>query len=341
MIRRFYQIDSHPSHRGGAGSDGDFNATINLPEMTASERAGLCVVVTKATIPKSFDNVPAGRNTFTLRENATDITITVPVGTYNAIDFGDALKKLLDAATQNSFSYTVTFNQKTGRYRVTSTGNSSLIVPKAIGFGIHTILGLMAGSTNPMPFTSTNKVNYQLTAALQLRSDIVSDNDNILAPIYAAETPYASTISYQATDLDSLAKPLAQKQSGSFRFYVTDVDGQYIDLNGGTVAFELLIYTPLAHLIKNYLNLRTTELTKTPEPDQKQVDALAQMWRDRDQKMPPSIDTASTATAAAVAPEVEPISPDFEFVAPNLLEDYAGAQHDADGDVIVGKSSKD
>lgn len=353
MIRRFYQIDSHPSHRVG-GTDSDFSVSLVLPEMSALEKEGLCVVVTKASIPKSFDNVPTGRNTFTLREGATDIKITVPVGTYNAVDFKTTVQQLLNAATVNAYVYTVTFSTRTGRYTVTSTGNSSIITPDAVGFGIHTLLGLAANSTNATPVTSTNKVNFQLTSAVQLRSDVVSANDNVLAPIYAAETEYAASIVYQASDMDTLAKPMAQKNNGAYRFYVTDVDGQILELNGGTVVFELLAYTPLAHLIRAYMRMRTVDIVRRQEPDEKQVMALAEVIRAEherslaaaaktagdlkapvDTKAPAPEADVKTAAAPMIA-DAAPQVPDTAIAeAPALIEDYAELSPDIEGDMVV------
>lgn len=341
MIRRFYQISSDPSQRSG-GSDSDFSANIVLPEMSADEKAGLCVVVTKASIPKTYDNVVPGRNTFTLRENATDILITVPVATYSALDFKTTLQGLLNAATVNAYTYAVTFNQQTGRYRITSTGNSSLIMPASVGFGIHTLIGLAGASTNAMPITSTNKVNYQLTAALQLRSDMVSANDNVLTPINAEETAYAASIVYQGTDLDTLAKPLAQKSSGTYRFYITTSVGQAVELNGGTVSFELLIYTPLAYLIKQYLALRTAEIAKPSEPDEKAVMALASKLRaDANANMIGDTKTAAApVTMDAVVGPTAMVPPVTSIEEPSLIEDYAEISPDMDGDIVVVRGSR-
>lgn len=382
MIKRFYQVDSHASHRVG-GTDGDFTFQIQLPLVNEEDKAGLCVVVTKASVQKSYDNVPLGFNTFTLNENGTNIVIAMPVGTYNAVNFASSLQVLLNAATRNNYTYTIAWQPLTGRYaiscKVTGSGNpgvagtASFIVPPAIGFGIHMIMGMMADTTTALPFTSPNKVNYQVTSAVQLRSDMVSANDNVLAPIYAAETEYASSIVYQATDIDTLAKPLAEKNNGVFRFYITDVDGQTLNLNGGTVSFELLVYTPLAYQIRqflklggqpladdvrNYIKLRSMDILRAQEPDEKDVKQLADRLRANVQAAaataaaPPPLALPPAAQPSAPMPDVKTADPVPEVRAsieapPEINDEYgaaapqpaAGTESDGDDMVVVSAPS--
>ena len=340
----------------GAGSDSDFSFEIKLPPMSELDQKSLRVVATKVSIPKSYDNVVSGRNTFTLTETKLAVTssasITVTVGTYDVNNFRTTLQSLLNAATMNAFVYTVAWNSLTGRYTISSTGTSSITTPAAVGFGIHSLLGTVAGATNALPFVSPNKVFFQLTSAVQLRSDIVSANDNVLAPVYAAETPYNTSIVYIASDLDVLAKPLSANGNGVYRFYVTDIDGQPLELNGGTVAFELCVYTPLEMVMREYMQMRTLQaLQQVAEPSDEEVKRLAEQVRlQRLAAAAAGVDVKTDAApppaavpATAVAAEMATPDASAQVVGdPKIIERYTDEQDrtpgvipETDADLVI------
>ena len=66
-----------------------------------------------------------------------------------------------------------------------------------------------------------------------------------------------STITYLCPDVEGYAKPLAANKQNIYTFYLTDEDGNEIDLNGQNVVFTLLLFKkdPMNQLVKHFLKL--------------------------------------------------------------------------------------
>lgn len=255
QLPRTYQIDSH---RALSGTDSDFTFGVQLPPLPQVDAKGISVVVTGASIPKSYYLIPSGHNTFTLVENAVSITITITPGNYNINNFRTVVLALLNAATLNGSVYSCTVSTITGKYTWSVVGGpSSFTLPDANGSGLHDQFGLEDDTTTALPFTSTNVVKFVANTTLQIRSDIVLGNDNVLQEIYAAQNADFTSIVYTATDLDKRAKPLASSTTNVFRFTVTDEDGNVVDLNGLNVVLTILIFQPIDVTLRDYMKMRS------------------------------------------------------------------------------------
>lgn len=255
---RTYYIDSH---RKVSGTDSNFTYAINMPKLASAD--GMAVCVMSAVIPKSYYLVASGRNTFTLTENGVSVTITVTPGNYSASSFKTTLVALLNAATMNGYVYALDFDSRTAKYSYTVTGGGavSVTLPASQGSGLHEQFGCTSGATYTFPFTSPNVVKFQAKDTLLLHSDIMDTSENdVLVDLIASSNTDFSSITYRCTDVVSYAKKLRTVSSGSFRFYVTDEDGQPIDLNGLNMVISIRIFHPLDYLIRNYIDLRVAQV---------------------------------------------------------------------------------
>ena len=159
-----------------SGTCGDFSYQIGLPSGSAFDR----VCVLQADIPISYYLVPPNYNTFVLSENGVSVTVTVPVGNYNANSFATVLTDLLNASSPNGWVYTVTFPSgfntvSTAKY--TFSVNSGQTASFTFTNALYEQFGFNTNST--ISFTSSvvsaNVVSFVPETSLIIHSDIVND----------------------------------------------------------------------------------------------------------------------------------------------------------------------
>lgn len=225
-----------------SGTHGDFTFKINLTSGKFNR-----VVCTKASIPKSYYLVPSGA-TFILTEGLTDTTITFPAGNYNLKAFRTAAASLLNSNSPNHWVYSVSYPTSgtvdTGKLTFAVSGHSS---QPALTFGTKLFeqFGFEANSTNSFvsgTLTSTNVINLQKEATLFMHSNLCQEQDNVLFAAFASNSADFGTINYEAIDIFSGSKTIANSKSNIFRFYLTDEDDNPIDLNGQNVVMELVCF---------------------------------------------------------------------------------------------------
>src|SRR5690554_4156490 len=98
---RIFYVDSHNLV---SGTDSDFLIKVELLSTEQFDR----VVVLSDVIPRSYYLIQSPYNTFTLRENGVDTTITIAEGNYSYSMFKTYLQTLLNASTSQSYVYTIT-----------------------------------------------------------------------------------------------------------------------------------------------------------------------------------------------------------------------------------------
>ena len=248
MLKKIFYLDSH---QRASGTHSDFFYNIDMKSVISKQNVN--VVVLSAVVPRSYYLVTAANNTFQLLETGfTAVTITITPGSYSASVFRTTLKTLFDAATQAGNVYTITYSSVTGKFSYTNTGVvASLIIPAATnnGSGIHEQLGFNATTTVAFPITSINVVKFVAQDALMIRSDICVDKSGVLQDIVTAGSVDFASLSYRCPEIRAYAKPLNTKDSGTFRFTITDPDGNIIDTSGLPVYISLMIYRdPLDNL---------------------------------------------------------------------------------------------
>ena len=245
-----------------SGTNQDFTYELQIPQTDEFDR----VVILNASIPNTFYLIQEGINTFTLREDATDATITIPPGNYSAKVFALVLVPLLNAASPNGWIYSMSLpNQNlvasTGKFTYTVTGNSSQ--PSIICTDyVNEQLGFAVFSTNTFvgnTLISQNTVNFGAESTMFIHSDIASNGDSdVLQEIFAGNTESLSYITYQCSTPDLYSKTLQTNQSNTFHFSLTNEKKQLLNLHGVDMQLTLCLYKrdDTNELIRKYIKYK-------------------------------------------------------------------------------------
>jgi len=230
------------------------NSNFNSLPIDLGNNAFDTVCLVQASLPKSFYNMPTGYNTFTLKENATSVTITIPAGSYTRINLQSVLASLLTAASPNGRTYTVSYPASTvaDTFHYTFTVNSSAIAVQFIfsstspyrqlGFeiGTYTFTAGVGSST----LESVNSLNLSYILRAFIKTNLVADaTDSILEEILNfGSYPASSVVHYQQYNFDMNSRKLSPTSKTSWNFVIQDSFGQEIDLNGIPWAFSVVFY---------------------------------------------------------------------------------------------------
>jgi hypothetical protein len=252
-----------------SGTDGQFKIEIPYTFIQDYDK----VAVMAASIPKTFYQVQNGFNTFTLKEGAANIAITVPAGTYTRASFMTAMSALLTASSSSGFVYTMSIPNiaaapETGKYTYTVTGSGST----AVGFSfssqqnIYEQMGFPAQSTTFFTsgtLVSTNVCNMSAENCLFLHSDIcynADTGDNILQEIYTGGVVYNSFVTFTNYNVEWSAKNILNKSS-IYEFSLTDEFGVPINLNGINMTITLVMFrtNKIDKTIENYIRYRVND----------------------------------------------------------------------------------
>ncbi len=300
-----------------SGTDSNFTYPIVLPpSMSDMDREGLHVVLLSCNIPKSYYIITAGENTFTVTEGAATITITILPGNCNALSFMREVLRQLNTGTQNGSVYSCTFGNgyaNDGKYRWSVVGPAQVTfnVPAATGSGIYEQLGCVAGATYTLPYTSPNIVSFITQGTIQIHSNLVSANSDILSIVVGATNADYTSIIVLNTDLDARAQPLAETNFSSRNFFLTDEFGERVDLNGCPMFMELLIYRPFQFTVRKYMQSRS--LSEEEETLKAILVAMQQMVGLQKKAVTVALQTAA-------APPSPPLQPQLQLMPPNTDE---------------------
>jgi hypothetical protein len=230
------------------------NSNFNSIPVDLGNNAFDSVCLVQASLPKSFYNMPTGYNTFTLRENATSVTVTIPVGSYNRINLQSVLATRLTLASPNGLTYTVSYPASTvaDTFHYTFTVNSSVIAVRFIfadtspnrqlGFEIATYTFTVGIGSSTLESVNSLNLSYILRAFI--KTNLVSDaTDSILEEILNfGSYPSSSVVHYQQYNFDMNSRKLGLTSKNSWNFIIQDAFGREIDLNGIPWAFSVVFY---------------------------------------------------------------------------------------------------
>lgn len=224
----------------------DFTYEINLtdPEFDA-------VCLKSCSIPKSWYIIATGYNTFTLREDSVNYTITIPPGNYNTRSLTAELSLLLTSATASTYTYVAdvatSSEVQDGKIHFSVSGNSGAQPSFIFGTSSpYQQLGFVAGSTNVFvgdALVSTNVIFLQQANDIILVSDVVKQNNGdypILQCLYI-NSPDFTSILYLCPDMAGYSCDL-NYHSNVYRFTLMDHDGRLLNLNGLNWSFSLIFY---------------------------------------------------------------------------------------------------
>src|SRR5690554_6423581 len=96
--KKFVTINSNLDN----GTHSKFSYKIDMKGAVYNK---MCLL--QAIIPKSYYMIDSGNNTFVLDEGGQEATITIPVGNYSRESFMNKLTTLLNNASPNGFTYSM------------------------------------------------------------------------------------------------------------------------------------------------------------------------------------------------------------------------------------------
>ena len=222
------------------------------------------VCVLAASIPKSYYLITTDNDEFILTENGSSVDIHIPVGNYTISAWKNTLINVLNTNSPNNWTYSIDFNVggsvvNTGKLRFSVSGNSSIQPQFTFSEYLYKQMGFNPGTYtfNNDALTSGNVINLQLLDAVFINSDICTNrHDSVLQEIYSNNGDY-SNITYLATAPLAYAKKMMSNTSNVYSFYLTNVYGQPIDLNGLDWNCTVLLYkeNKTLEMIRNYIKL--------------------------------------------------------------------------------------
>jgi len=212
------------------------------------------VCLVQASIPKSFYNMPSGYNTFTLQENTTSVTVTIPPGNYTRINLQSVLATVLTSASPNGRTYTISYPPSTqaDTFHYTFSVNSTVIAVQFIFTALSPFrqLGFDVGTYTFTPgvgsstLESVNALNLSYILRAFIKSNIVSNaTDGILEELLNfGSFPSSSVMSFQQVSFDLNSRLYNKDNKNAWSFALVDSFGVEIDLQGVPWAFSLVLY---------------------------------------------------------------------------------------------------
>lgn len=205
------------------------------------------ICLQSAQIPRTFYNVPAGKNTFRVIQNGISTSCTLSIGSYNKYNLRVQLQSKLNTLSDGR-TYTVTYpstsDPDTFKYTFSFTGgtgnvsfifeNNSLI--KQLGFdnGTYTFT---SGS-----LVSVNCINLSFINKVFIKSNIIDENDSLVEILNYGSTPMLSLCYFEQPISDLNTRLFTQSSKNSWLFTIVDSFGDIIDLNGIPWSFVLIFY---------------------------------------------------------------------------------------------------
>ncbi len=243
------------------GTDENFTYNINFPDGLEFTH----VVCLNVLIPKSYYLIQAGgvENILFLKENATTVTVSVPIGSYLLNSFRTTIGTLLTAASPNGLTYTLTYpalsGADTGKWTYTQTNGaiqSSIIVNEHF----FEPLGFSSGSTNLFTGTtlvSTCVIKLQSEDRLLIHSNIAANPtvDDVLISINSTTSINYSSIAWDNPAPEFYSHLLSSQRNNVYSFSLTDENGELIQLNGLNMNLTLLLYRkdPIFDQIRSFM----------------------------------------------------------------------------------------
>jgi len=238
-------IDSR--HRDDGEDNSDFSVFINLRNNIKYSK----VVVLSCSIPKTFYNVYKD-SSFILTEDDQSVTINVPASNYSRASLKNMLVLLLNQNSPKGYTYNITYQNintygDDGKYSYLVSGNGVVQPSFTFGTTLFEQMGFDKEKTYQFAtniLRSVNVVNLNKESTLFIRSDIVQNSsNNILQGIVCADNPSYTNIAFTASGMvDEYSKSFSNYSSNKYRFWLTNEDGDIIDLNGLNIIMTLMIY---------------------------------------------------------------------------------------------------
>ena len=236
-----------------SGTSSAFSISIDMPSYTQDFDR---VALNQFSCPRSWYDINSTSNTFTLKENTSQATITIPIGMYNVYTLASTLAPLLSSNSPNGLIYSISYpnaSQVVNTNKFTFSVNTTSIAVQFIftsrspyqqlGFGLNTTNTFTIGSTNST-LVSVNSISISSINRLFLVSNCCGTaQDGILQEILiAGNYPSTSFVYYENLNYDTNSKEFTNPANNSWEFAIYDRYGNIVDLNGLEVVFSLIFY---------------------------------------------------------------------------------------------------
>lgn len=235
----------------------DFNYHL-AQHVTLNRKRQYFARIENVHIPTSFYNINDNNNTLIIEEDngATQVnnSITLTNGNYSATEIITEIESLLDANTNQTNDFTLTFSDITGKISMVFTGGSTQvkILSPSNGSTLNDILGFYIDGTEDtiaasVTYTGPNHVNLQAINEIQIRTSISSDNyynsegKEKIGLILSIDEQRGSFIKF-INDQGFRSKLASYSSISQLRFKLQDSDGNLIDLNGREWNCTMVIY---------------------------------------------------------------------------------------------------
>lgn len=246
------------------GTDSNFNFTLtDLKDEYEYDK----VAVLDCSIPKSYYVIQNGYNTFILSENGTEVTITIDEGNYNRNSLRLKIQSKLNLLSPNNYIYSVTneninLTQDNGKFTFSVSNNGGIQPILIFSDYLYEQFGFNKNSNNQFvsnSLVSTNVVNLNKESTLFIRSDICSENNNILQNINTVQDPNYSYIVFENKNIIEYSKNYKKNNKKSYNFMLTDEDNNIINLNGLNIVMTIMVYksTKINELMTGYIKYKT------------------------------------------------------------------------------------
>jgi hypothetical protein len=186
---------------------------------------------------------------------------------YSRNSFQTHVQTQLNALGAYTYAITVpdTNSPETGKFTFAVTGNGGGIQPIfTFGKYVYEPMGFEANSTNTFvadTLESVNVINLQKENTLFIHSDLCTNGtDNVLQEIYTNNTSDYGNIIFLNANVTESSKRITTVDN-VYRFYLTDENGQAINLNGRNWVMALLLYKPnnkLEEMVKKYIQWKAS-----------------------------------------------------------------------------------
>lgn len=246
------------------GTTSNFTCKIELPPNDFNR-----VCLLQASIPKSWYLFTSNNNTFILKENSNQTTITIPVGNYTRISLASVLSLLLtnasktsplgDISNYNTYSINYPTSSQTNTNKYTYSYVTTGVVKNA-SFLFQTNnccipLGFNNSSTNvftSLSLQSVNAINLSSNTRLYLKSNLCSlANRTILQEIFSNSVQDNGLVVYQQNEIEANSKLFLSNSDNLFSFQLCNRFDEIIDLLG--LDFTMSVYFYKADDTNSYI----------------------------------------------------------------------------------------
>lgn len=205
-------------------------------------------------VPMTFYQVFSKNNVLNITEDPAGtpdtFSVTVPEGNYTESELRTTIISLLNAATLNANTYNITFDEKTGKYTITSDTTEFRINDiTTSGSTINRIIGFADATytSSSLSLTSVNHILLVPRRYLTLETDISthghlspSGNNRVIAHIPILEN--RSFAQFFENKDGPLIKLNGRNPLNAINFHFKDADNHNVDFNGVDWSGELVVY---------------------------------------------------------------------------------------------------